>query len=60
MQGRTQDLGGGVRIIFFSNLEMQCTWRIARGVRGHAPPPPGDFFKMVQLGTFWCVFFIKF
>ena len=35
--------------------------RFARGVRGHAPPPPPrKFFKMVQFGAFWCIFLSDF
>ena len=58
-QGRPQDLGGGgPRIIFFrfGNLHVAkrhaahgSAMRIARGVRGHAPPR--KFFKTVQFGA---------
>ena len=43
-QGRPQDLGGGWRRIFFQIWEAKRhaahgeAMRIARGVRGHAPP----------------------
>ena len=60
MQGRPQDLGGGGARKFFSrfgNLHVAKrhaahgeTMRIARGVRGHAPPR--KFFKTVQFGAF--------
>ena len=63
-QGRPQDLGGGgPRIFFFrfGNLHVAKrhaahgkAMRIARGVRGHAPPR--NFFKTVQFGAFWGVF----
>ena len=41
--------GGGARI-FFSDLGICEAMRIARGVRGHAPPR--KFFKTVQFGAF--------
>ena len=60
LQGRPQDLGGGgPRIFFFrfGNLHVVKrhaahgeAMRIARGVRGHAPPR--KFFKTVQFGAF--------
>ena len=60
LQGRPQDLGGGgPRIYFFrfGNLHVAKrhaahgeAMRIARGVRGHAPPR--NFFKTVQFGAF--------
>ena len=63
-QGRPQDLaGGGPRIFFFrfGNLHVAKRHaahgeviRFVRGVRGHGPPR--IFFKMVQLGAFWCIF----
>ena len=55
-QGRPQDLGGGAKNFFsrFGNLHVAKrhaahgeAMRIARGVRGHAPPR--KFFKTVQL-----------
>ena len=59
-QGRPQDLGGGgPRNLFFrfGNLHVAKrhaahgeAMRIARGVRGHAPPR--KFFKTVQFGAF--------
>ena len=59
-QGRPQDLGGGgPRNFFFrfGNLHVAKrhaahgeAMRIARGVRGHAPPR--KFFKTVQFGAF--------
>ena len=59
-QGRPQDLGGGgPRNFFFrfGNLRVAKRHaahgeaiRIARGVRGHAPPR--NFFKTVQFGAF--------
>ena len=60
-QGRPQDLGGvGAKIFFFlrfGNLHVAKrhaahgeAMRIARGVRGHAPPR--KFFKTVQFGAF--------
>ena len=59
-QGRPQDLGGGgPRNFFFrfGNLHVAKrhaahgeAMRIARGVRGHAPPR--NFFKTVQFGAF--------
>ena len=64
-QGRPQDLGGGggQEIFFFrfGNLHVAKrhaahgeAMRIARGVRGHAPPR--KFFKTVQFGAFQGVF----
>ena len=55
MQGRPQDLGGGGgKNIFFSDLGICMSrsdmLRIAKGVRGHAPPR--KFFKTVQFGAF--------
>ena len=60
LQGRPQDLGGGgPRNFFFrfGNLHVAKrhaahgeAMRIARGVRGHAPPR--KFFKTVQFGAF--------
>ena len=60
LQGRPQDLeGGGPRNLFFrfGNLHVVKrhaahgeAMRIARGVRGHAPPK--KFFKTVQFGAF--------
>ena len=60
IQGRPQDLGGGEpRILFFrfGNLHVAKRHaahgeakRIARGVRGHAPPR--KFFKTMQFGAF--------
>ena len=60
IQGRPQDLGGGgPRNFFFrfGNLHVAKrhaahgeAMRIARGVRGHAPPR--KFFKTVQFGAF--------
>ena len=53
MQGRPQDLGGGgAKNFFFQIWEFACreAMRIARGVRGHAPPR--KFFKTVQFGEF--------
>ena len=60
LQGRPQDLGGGgPRKFFFrfGNLHVAKrhavhgeAMRIARGVRGHAPPR--KFFKTVQFGAF--------
>ena len=48
-QGRLQDLvGGGGQDFFFQIWEFAM--RIARGVRGHAPPR--KFFKSVQFGAF--------
>ena len=53
-QGRPQDLGGGGPRIFFLDLGICMAhgeaMRIARGVRGHAPPR--NFFKTVQFGAF--------
>ena len=59
-QGRPQDLGGGGQeFVFFrfGNLHVAKrhaahgeAMRIARGVRGHAPPR--IFFKTVQFGAF--------
>ena len=53
-QGRPQDLGGGVgQEFFFSDVGIcmsRSDMRIARGVRGHAPP--SKFFKTVQFGAF--------
>ena len=53
-QGRPQDLvgGGGQEFFFrFWNLHVASeAMRIARGVRGHAPPR--IFFKTVQFGAF--------
>ena len=52
-QGRPQDLGGGgAKNFFFQIWEFACreAMRIARGVRGHAPPR--KFFKTVQFGAF--------
>ena len=56
-QGRPQDLGGGgAKKFFFSDLGIcmsrsdMFAMRIARGVRGHAPPR--KFFKTVQFGAF--------
>ena len=59
-QGRPQDLGGGgPRIFFFrfGNLHVAKqhaahgkAMRMARGVRGHAPPK--FFFETVQFGAF--------
>ena len=59
-QGRPQDLGGGGAKNFFfrfGNLHVAKrhaahgeAMRIARGVRGHAPPR--KFFKTVQFGAF--------
>ena len=59
-QGRPQDLGGGGANNFFfrfGNLHVAKRYaahgeamRIARGVRGHAPPR--KFFKTVQFGAF--------
>ena len=57
--GRPQDLGGGGKNFFFrfGNLHVAKrhaahvkAMRIARGVRGHAPPR--KFFKTVQFGAF--------
>ena len=55
-QGRPQDLGGGGPRIFFQIWEFVCreAMRIARGVRGHAPPR--KIFKTVQFGAFQGVF----
>ena len=59
VQGRPQDLGGGGQEFFFQIWEFACrkrhaahgeAMRIARGVRGHAPPR--KFFKTVQFGAF--------
>ena len=61
IQGRSQDLGGGGAKNFFvfrfGNLHVAMrhaahgeAMRIARGVRGHAPPR--KFFKTVQFGAF--------
>ena len=50
VQGRPQDLGGGGPRIFFPDLGICEAMRIARGVRGHAPPR--KFFKAVQFGAF--------
>ena len=50
-QGRPQDLGGGgAKNFFFRFGEFGEAMRIARGVRGHAPPR--NFFKTVQFGAF--------
>ena len=52
-KGRPQDLGGrGGQEFFFQIWEFACreAMRIARGVRGHAPPR--KFFKTVQFGAF--------
>ena len=52
-QERPQDLGGGgAKNFFFQIWEFACreAMRIARGVRGHAPPR--KFFKTVQFGAF--------
>ena len=59
-QGRPQDLGGGGAKKFFFRFENLHVakrhaahgeaMRIARGVRGHAPPR--KFFKTVQFGAF--------
>ena len=59
-QGRPQDLGGGgPRNLFFRFGKLHVAkrhaahgeaMRIARGVRGHAPPR--KFFKTVQFGAF--------
>ena len=48
-QGRSQDLGGGAKNIYF---EIWKAMRFARGVRGHAPPPPRIFFN----GAICCAF----
>ena len=60
LQGRSQDLGGGGAKNFFfrfGNLHVAKrhaahgeAMRIARGVRGHAPPR--KFFKTMQFGAF--------
>ena len=58
IQGRPQDLGGGGQEFFFLDLGicmsrsdmLREAMRIARGVRGHAPPR--NFFKTVQFGAF--------
>ena len=53
LQGRPQDLrGGGGQEFFFQIWEFACceAMRIARGVRGHAPPR--NFFKTMQFGAF--------
>ena len=58
-QGRPQDLGGGAKKFFFTfgNLHVVKrhaahgeAMRIARGVRGHAPPR--KLFKTMQFGAF--------
>ena len=52
VQGRPQDLGGGGQEIFFfrfGNLHV-AAMRIARGVRGHAPPR--KFLKRCNLVRF--------
>ena len=46
--GASPGFGRGGPRIFFSDLEISM--RIARGVRGHAPPR--KFFKTVQFGAF--------
>ena len=48
LQGRPQELGGGGAKFFFQIWEFAM--RIARGVRGHAPPR--NFFKTMQFGAF--------
>ena len=58
--GASQDLGGGGQEFFFfrfGNLHVAKqhaahgeAMRIARGVRGHAPPR--KFFKTMQFGAF--------
>ena len=53
MQGRPHDLGGeGGKNFFFQIFFFRFgeAMRIARGVRGHAPPR--KFFKTVQFGEF--------
>ena len=46
--------GGGAKNYFFSDFGICEAMRLARGVRGHAPPR--KFFKMVQFGAFWRIF----
>ena len=61
VQGRPQDLaGGGSKNFFFQIWKFACreAMRFAKGVRGHAPPI--IFFKMVQFGAFWCIFWSDF
>ena len=62
-QGRPQDFEGGVKNFFlrFRNLHVAKrhaahgkAMRFARGVRGHAPPR--KYLKMVQVGSFWCIY----
>ena len=41
---------------FYQVLVLVAAPRLARGVRGHTPPPLRICFQMVQFGAFWCIF----
>ena len=58
LQGRPQDLAGGEAKNFFFRFGNLHAMRFARGGLGHVPPR--NFFKMVQFGAFWCIFWSDF
>ena len=62
-QGRSQDLAGGGQELFFSDFGICMSrrdmlrahggaMRLARGVRGHTPPPENFFLKWCNLVRF--------